>query len=55
MHIARTQIEEGLHIICQRLTKVRISGEVKWRPFLGIWGPSSVPIAFEYQPAREAA
>jgi cytochrome P450 len=53
MHIARTQLEEGLHIITQRLKKPRLAGAIELRPFLGVWGPSSLPIAFEPAPARE--
>jgi cytochrome P450 len=45
--IARNQLEEGLHLIAQRLRAPRIVGEVVWRPFLGAWGLKSLPIAFE--------
>lgn len=46
-HLARVQIEEGLHAIAQRITRPRLAGKVTWRPFLGIWGPASLPIAFD--------
>lgn len=45
--IARNQLQEGLHLIAQRLRNPRISGEIVWRPFLGAWGLKSLPIAFE--------
>jgi cytochrome P450 len=51
--IARNQLEEGLHIIAQRLRNPRLAGEVVWRPFLGAWGLKTLPIAFEPAPARE--
>lgn len=50
--IARNQLEEGLHLIAQRLQNPRRAGEIAWRPFLGAWGLKHLPIAFEPQPAR---
>ena len=46
-YIARFQLQEGLHLIAQRLRNPRLDGEVTWRPFLGAWGPKSLPIAFD--------
>jgi cytochrome P450 len=46
-HLARAQLAEGLHIIAQRIKKPRLVGEVKWRTFLGTWGPDTLPIEFE--------
>ena len=48
--IARAQLEEGLHLIAQRITKPRPAGDVVWRTYLGTWGPDSLPI--EFQPAQ---
>jgi cytochrome P450 len=45
--IARNQLQEGLHLIAQRLRNPRLDGAVEWRPFLGAWGPKSLPIAFD--------
>ena len=45
-HIARAQIQEGLHLIAQRLTQPRLAGEITWRPFPGVWGIRTLPIAF---------
>jgi cytochrome P450 len=46
-HLAKAQLEEGLHLIAQRLRRPRLAGEVTWRPFLGAWGLRTLPIAFE--------
>ena len=45
--IARNQLQEGLHLIAQRLRNPRLDGEIEWRPFLGAWGVRSLPIAFD--------
>jgi cytochrome P450 len=45
--LARAQIEEGLHLIAQRITRPRLAGEVTWRPFPGVWGIKTLPIVFE--------
>jgi cytochrome P450 len=46
-YLARNQLEEGLHIIAQRLRNPRRTGEIAWRPLLGAWGLRTLPIAFE--------
>lgn len=53
--IARNQLEEGLHLIAQRLHDPKLAGEIVWRPFLGAWGLKAFPIEFELRPAREPA
>ncbi len=45
--LARAQIEEGLHLMAQRIRKPQLNGEVSWRPFVGVWGLRSLPIRFE--------
>jgi cytochrome P450 len=45
--IARAQIEEGLHLIAQRMKNPRRTGPSAWRPFFGVWGMRGLPIAFE--------
>jgi cytochrome P450 len=45
--IARAQIEEGLHLIAQRIRRPRRAGPVGWRPFVGVWGIRGLPIEFE--------
>ena len=45
--IARAQLEEGLHLIAQRIIKPRSPGPLAWRPFPGVWGIRGLPIEFE--------
>lgn len=45
--LARNQLQEGLHLIAQRLKNPRLDGEIEWRPFLGAWGLRHLPIAFD--------
>jgi len=44
--LARAQIEEGVHLVAQRLTSPKLAGDVTWRPFVGVWGIRSLPITF---------
>ncbi|MCX7863730.1 MAG: cytochrome P450 [Novosphingobium sp.] len=46
LHLARFQMEEGLHLIAQRIRNPQIIGEVTWRRFPGVWGLESLPIRF---------
>jgi cytochrome P450 len=45
--IARAQLEEGLHLIAQRITQPSSPGPLGWRPFPGVWGIRGLPIEFE--------
>ena len=45
--IARNQLQEGIHLIAQRLRHPRLNGEIEWRHFLGAWGLEHLPIAFD--------
>jgi cytochrome P450 len=45
-YIARAQIQEGLHLIAQRITKPRLAGKPGHRPFTGVWGLRGLPIEF---------
>jgi cytochrome P450 len=45
--LARAQLQEGLHLIAQRLRKPVRSGDVAWKPFIGAWGLARLPIRFE--------
>ena len=45
--LARNQLQEGLHLIAQRLRNPRVKGTIEWRPFLGAWGLKSLPITFD--------
>jgi hypothetical protein len=40
-------LQEGLHLIAQRIRHPRISGELGWKPYIGAWGLTALPIAFE--------
>jgi cytochrome P450 len=55
MHLARLQIEEGLHLIAQRLKHPQLAGDVTWRRFPGVWGIASLPIRFTPAPAQRPA
>lgn len=46
-HLARVQLEEGLHLIAQRISNPQLNGDISWRPFLGAWGLKTLPIRFE--------
>ncbi len=46
LHLARFQMEEGLHLIAQRLKSPQVAGEVTWRRFPGVWGIEALPISF---------
>ncbi len=46
-HIARAQIEEGLHLIARRIRRPRRVGPSRWRDFPGVWGLHGLPITFE--------
>lgn len=46
LHLARFQMEEGLHLIAQRLKEPKVAGDVTWRRFPGVWGLESLPIRF---------
>ncbi|MDB5726677.1 MAG: hypothetical protein JWQ16_3431 [Novosphingobium sp.] len=45
--IGIAQIEEGFHLIAQRLKKPRLVGKLGWRPYPGTWGVAGLPIAFD--------
>jgi cytochrome P450 len=51
-HLAKAQIEEGIHMMAQRLTNPKLAGEVAWRPFPGVWGLKTLPITFTPAPRR---
>jgi len=46
LHLARFQMEEGLHLIAQRMKDPVVTGEVTWRRFPGVWGLETLPIRF---------
>ncbi len=52
-HIARAQIEEGIHMITQRLTNPKTTGAQGYRPFPGTWGIRGLPITFDLADVRQ--
>ncbi|MGE4306599.1 MAG: cytochrome P450 [Novosphingobium sp.] len=46
LHLARFQMEEGLHLIARRMKDPQIAGDVRWRRFPGVWGLESLPVRF---------
>jgi cytochrome P450 len=44
--IARAQIQEGLHLIAQRIKAPKRAGPSAWRPFYGVWGMRGLPMTF---------
>jgi len=44
--IARAVIQEGLHLIAQRIRAPQRAGPSGWRPFYGVWGMRGLPISF---------
>jgi cytochrome P450 len=45
--LAIANVEEGIHMIAQRIVNPQIVGEVTWKPFHGVWGITALPIAFD--------
>jgi cytochrome P450 len=43
-HIARVQLQEGIHRIAKRWHSPTSAGEPGWRPFPGVWGIKGLPI-----------
>jgi cytochrome P450 len=50
--MAVANLEEGIHLIAQRISRPRLAGEVKWKLFPGVWGITSLPITFDPTPAN---
>lgn len=46
-YLARAQMQEGLHLIAQRLKNPRVTGAIAWGSFLGAWGLTQLPLAFD--------
>jgi cytochrome P450 len=51
-YIARTQLQEALHQVAQRMREPRLVGDFGWRPFFGTWGMKGLPLEFDPAPAR---
>lgn len=50
--LAVANLEEGIHQIAKRIMKPKLVGEVKWKPFPGVWGITALPIAFDHAPSE---
>jgi cytochrome P450 len=48
--MARAELAEALPILAARLQAPKLAGKVSWRPFLGISGPTRLPIRFRPKP-----
>jgi cytochrome P450 len=46
-NLARLEIAEALKTITRRLSNPRRTGPAPWKPFVGLSGPTSLPIAFD--------
>jgi cytochrome P450 len=44
--LARAELEEALPALAAAFTDLRVGGTVKWRPPIGIVGPSALPLTF---------
>jgi cytochrome P450 len=53
--MAVANLEEGIHLIAQRIAHPKLAGEVKWKLFPGVWGITSLPIEFDSVPADSNA
>jgi len=47
LFLAKAQLQEGLHLIAQRLRNPRRTGDIAWKPFIGAWGLTTLPIGFD--------
>ncbi len=46
-NLARAELQEALAILSRRLSNLRLDGEIRWRPRTGIFGPITLPLAFD--------
>ena len=47
-NLARAELQEALPLLAQRMPKLRIDGEITWKPDgVGIFGPAHMPVAFD--------
>ncbi|CDO90603.1 cytochrome [Mycobacterium triplex] len=46
-NLARREIAEALRTVTRRIANPRKTGPSPWKPFVGLSGPSSMPIAFD--------
>ena len=47
-NLARAELQEALTVLSQRMPNLRLDGPIVWKPDgFGIWGPASLPLAFD--------
>jgi cytochrome P450 len=46
-NLARLEIAEALKTVTRRISNPRRTGPAPWKPFVGLSGPKSLPIAFD--------
>jgi cytochrome P450 len=52
--LARIELREALSILAQRMPGLRLDGESAWRPAMGIYGPTSLPLRWTPPEPEEA-
>ncbi len=41
-------MQEALTVLARRMPNIRVDGDIEWKPDgVGIWGPASLPLAFD--------
>jgi cytochrome P450 len=53
--LAQAELTEALPVLASRLRRPQLAGEVSWRPPVGIWGPTRLPLRFEPETPTLAA
>ena len=46
-HLARVELAQALTVLACRMPHIRRVGDAPWRPFTGVTGPISLPVAFD--------
>ncbi|MGN6335060.1 cytochrome P450 [Mycobacterium sp.] len=54
-NLARLEIAEALKTVTRRIANPRKTGPAPWKPFVGLSGPTSLPLAFDTQPSEAAS
>ncbi|WCO67225.1 cytochrome P450 [Iamia majanohamensis] len=53
-NLARAELQEALTILPARLRDLRLDGEVEMKPFMSLYGPARLPVAFTHRPRNAA-
>jgi cytochrome P450 len=46
INLAKAEMAEAFQVLSRRMPNLRLAGDVVWPPAVGIWGPTSVPLAW---------